>query len=146
MKKLNTGFTFLELIITLVIIALIAVIAIPRFINQSSNARTAALNGLIGAINSDVKLSTDQFRNDTNATNNKISSLLIDGHTITVMPNTGYPTANETGIKAILPPLNGYLISYQGDIAVFNFAKPITHCNVTYNDTTGLAIADNSGC
>lgn len=146
MKKFIAGFTFLELMIALVIIAVIAIAAIPKIIHQTSNARLAELNGLVGAINSDVMLSLEQFHASTKPDHPKVTQIVVDEHTISIMPETGYPAANEMGIAAILPVLTGYSVTYNGDTAMFNFRKPIADCNVIYNDTTGQATVNDSGC
>lgn len=49
-KKLNAGFTLIELIIVIVILAILAVTALPRFIDLGSDARIAVLNNLKGQI------------------------------------------------------------------------------------------------
>ncbi|KII79295.1 prepilin-type N-terminal cleavage/methylation domain-containing protein [Vibrio renipiscarius] len=46
MKRPNIGFTLIELVIVIVVIATLAVTAIPRLINLQVDARIAALNGL----------------------------------------------------------------------------------------------------
>lgn len=47
MKK---GFTLIELVMVIVIIAILAAIAIPKFINLRNNARQAACDGNVAAI------------------------------------------------------------------------------------------------
>jgi len=46
----NKGFTLIELIIVIVILGIIAVVAAPRFINVSGDAKIATLEGMGGAI------------------------------------------------------------------------------------------------
>lgn len=146
MKKLNSGFSFVELIIVLVIIGVIAVLAIPRFINQTSNARIAGLNGLVDAINNATILTASQYHLLSSTSNKNVTSVTSNGHSITVMPETGFPTATEAGIGLVLPSFSGFSVNYVADTAVYNFTKPINNCSVTYNATTGQVTAINSGC
>ena len=51
MKK-NAGFTLIELVAVLVILALLGAMAVPRFTDVSSDALTAAQNGSIAGVRS----------------------------------------------------------------------------------------------
>lgn len=48
--KGSQGFTLIELVIVIAIIGILSAVAIPKFINLSSNAQTAATNGIAGAL------------------------------------------------------------------------------------------------
>jgi MSHA pilin protein MshA len=50
--KQQAGFTLIELVIVIVILGILSVIAIPKFINLSSDAQTAATTGVASALSS----------------------------------------------------------------------------------------------
>jgi len=51
-KKLNAGFTLIELIIVIVIMGIIVVTALPKFLNISKDTKSAVLNKLAGDMTS----------------------------------------------------------------------------------------------
>src|SRR5690349_4178825 len=50
MHKQYKGFTLIELLIVLVILAILAVTAIPKYIDITTDAKSAAQNGITGAL------------------------------------------------------------------------------------------------
>ncbi|MBP6493589.1 MAG: prepilin-type N-terminal cleavage/methylation domain-containing protein [Rhodoferax sp.] len=52
MKQVQRGFTLIELVMVIVILGVLAAVAIPKFVDLKTDARTAALAGVAGALSS----------------------------------------------------------------------------------------------
>ena len=50
MKKQQSGFTLIELIVVIVILGILAAVALPKFSSLSEDARIAKMNGLVGSL------------------------------------------------------------------------------------------------
>ena len=55
-RKQQTGFTIIELVITITIIAILAAIALPRYVALQSDARAAKLQGALASVKSAAAL------------------------------------------------------------------------------------------
>ncbi|WP_108945986.1 prepilin-type N-terminal cleavage/methylation domain-containing protein [Shewanella halifaxensis] len=56
MKQNTKGFTLIELVIVIIILGVLAVVALPKFINVQDDARRSAMSGQFAAFESAVKL------------------------------------------------------------------------------------------
>lgn len=52
MKRTQAGFTMIELIVVIVILGVLAAVAMPKFVDVSTEAKSAALKGVSGAATS----------------------------------------------------------------------------------------------
>ncbi|HLK15779.1 MAG TPA: prepilin-type N-terminal cleavage/methylation domain-containing protein [Fimbriimonadaceae bacterium] len=123
----SSGFTLVELLIVIIVIAVLAAIAIPRFINSSARSKEASLH-------SDLKLVRDaieRFHSDTS-----VFPPSLDALSSTIAPSTGLDaTGASVGINA--PDFHGpYVASVPLD--------PVSASGLNYSVTAGSVGAVSS--
>lgn len=144
--RTQRGFTMIELIVVIAIIGILAAIAVPRFINQISGARIAALNGLSGAIYSATELAQAEYVAEGNSNSSTVTSVTMNGTTVTVILGTGRPAGTAAGITAALQTLSGFTGTYAAGVATYKFTTDVPGCNLIYTDTTGAVALTTTGC
>ncbi|WP_334015832.1 type II secretion system protein [Alteromonas sp. S167] len=94
-KRAQTGFTLIELIIAIVLLGILAVTAVPKFLNLQKDAQQGALEGLRAAL--------------TSSANVVYAKALIEGATDSadttlssgIRVRYGYPYATQTNLKLV---------------------------------------------
>jgi len=104
--KQQKGFTLIELVVVIVILGVLAAVALPRFMNATEDAHTAAVQGTGGALAAGVALVRSQWElNRVKGTANPHLNVIGFGDgTVDVDPVTGWPegtTDNTTSCTAV---------------------------------------------
>ena len=150
MKRQQSGFTLIELIMVIVILGVLSAFALPKFADLSGDAEGAAIEGYAAAVKSAsgivhaACLVDDSC--DTSATGQTVT---LEGST-TVDVEYGYPAATSDGITAA--------VDFGGEIPLYDTSPNIASirlsgvatCQMTFTEATASAAAsvatDTSGC
>lgn len=143
MRRQQTGFTLIELVLVIVIIGILAAFALPRFSDLTTEARVAAVQGVAGGVRSAAALAHATYLAQQLASNADIS---MEGTPVTM--SDGYPTANAAGIGASLVDYTGFTLS--GGTFEKNGAGTPANCSVAYTASAGgtypVITVTSTGC
>jgi len=145
-KSAQSGFTLIELIMVVVILGILSAVAIPRFADLGSEARTASIEGLAGALKSSSAIVHAKWL----AGGGTASLLVLEDETIN-LTSVGYPNAASISDAAQVDTTNDYPAATAGAVTTYTLKAS---CTVAYNDGTTVPSAivsptvsiDTSGC
>ena len=149
MVRKQKGFTIIELVVVVVILGILAAVAFPRFINLTTDARFAAVNGIAGGLRSAVAVSQARYF----ATGTNTSPItMADGTSVAVGVSaaaSGVPTNTTGGIGNAMrcesaTACQGVTIDLTVTPSTWRPTGGAAGCQATYEPSTGAVVVTGS--